>query len=118
MRRDLAPVGTRIVGTPDQPIIGSDPERGGGKRRGRDGIDHPAALVDVIIVGRRCSIEIRRNSRIRTRQVRTDLRPVLAAVQGPVEALVGEVQCSLAAAGERERQCPGAAWRRPGGLRG
>ena len=108
-RRDVRPRPPLVAGAPDEAVVGADPDVAVGHARRRDRVDDAAARPRARGGDGGRGIEGGGHAGVLARQVGADRAPVPAAVLGAEELLVGEVEDARVAAGEHERQRPGAA---------
>src|SRR6185437_8428689 len=95
-RSDIYPMRAVVVRSPDEAVIGADPDQAVANGRRPDVIDHPAPRsLRRGVLGRR-GIEGRRNARISAGQVWADRSPGLAAVAGAEQPLVAEIERVIA----------------------
>ena len=98
-----------IARTPDQTVVGAGPDVVVGLTRRRDRVNHALPRPGLRAIGCGDRIEIRRRSRVLTRQIGTDEGPVIPAIFGAEEPLIRKVQHARIARREHERQRPGVA---------
>ena len=102
-RRDILPMCLPTVARdPDQPVVGSRPDRSFAHVRRRERVDDAAmpALLRIVAFKR---AEDRRHAGMRARQVGADRAPALAAVIGREDDVRSEVETALVERIERQR---------------